>query len=333
LRVAPPDLADRQKFVNELQQPTRKGNTMTDSTASTKDIYTRVTEKIIADLEKGQRAWFPRWQGEHAAGPVSRPLRQNGTPYRGMNVLLLWAESMEKGFNAPIWMTYKQARALGANVRKGEKGSLVVYADTLSKTETNEAGEAVEQKIPFMKGYTVFNAEQVEGLPAHYYAQPVNPLPVAQRMAAVDGFITATGATIRHGGNSAFYAPVLDFVQMPPFENFRDKEGYYATILHELTHWTKNKDRLNREFGRRKFGDEGYAIEELVAEMGAAFLCADLGITPEVREDHIAYLHDWLAVLKMDKRAIFTAAAHAQRAADYLKGLQPKKETEERAAA
>lgn len=132
-----------------------------------------------------------------------------------------------------------------------------------------------------------------------------------------------TGATIYHGGNAAFYAPSRDVVQLPPFEAFKDKESYYATALHELTHWTKAKGRLERDFSAKRFGDTGYAREELVAELGAAFLCADLGITPEIREDHAAYLGHWLSVLKEDKRAIFSAAAHAQRAADYLKGLQP----------
>ncbi len=233
---------------------------------------------------------------------------------------------MAKGYAAPIWMTYKQAQELGANVRKGEHGSLVVYANTISKTETNEQGEDVEREIPFMKGYTVFNVEQVDGLPAHYYAQPENPLPLSERIAHADAFITGTGATIQHGGNSAFYAPSRDVVQLPPFEAFRDKESYYATALHELTHWTKPKHRLDRDFSAKRFGDHGYAREELVAELGAAFLCAELGITPEVREDHAAYLGHWLTVLKEDKRAIFSAAAHAQRAADYLTGLQQKQE-------
>ena len=141
-----------------------------------------------------------------------------------------------------------------------------------------------------MKGYTVFNVEQVDGLPAHYYAQPENPLPLSERIAHADAFITGTGATTHHGGNSAFYALSRDAVQLPPFEAFRDKESYYATALHELTHWTKPKSRLDRDFSAKRFGDHGYAREELVAELGAAFLCAELGITPEVREDHAAYL-------------------------------------------
>jgi antirestriction protein ArdC len=226
-------------------------------------------------------------------------------------------------------MTYKQAQELGANVRKGEHGSLVVYANSITKTETNEKGEDTEREIPFVKGYTVFNVEQVDGLPAHYYAQPVNPLPLSERIENADRFITNTASTIQHGGNLAFYAPARDVIQLPPFEAFKDKESYYATALHELTHWTKHERRLDRDFGRQKFGDAGYAREELVAELGAAFLCADLGITPEIREDHAAYLGHWLTVLKEDKRAIFSAAANAQRAADFLNGLRPQQQQQE----
>jgi antirestriction protein ArdC len=289
-----------------------------------KDVYTRVTERVIADLESGIRTWMKPWSAEHTAGKISRPLRHNGTPYRGMNVLLLWGEAVAKGYAAPIWMTFKQALELDAHVRKGEHGSLVVYANSITKTETGENGEDMEREIPFMKGYTVFNVEQIEGLPAHYYAKPENPLPLSERIEGADRFITATGATVYHGGNSAYYAPSRDIVQMPPFEAFRDKESYYATALPELTHWTNHKSRLDRSFDAKRFGDHGYAREELVAELGAAFLCADLGITPEIRDDHAAYLGHWLKVLKEDKRAIFSAAAHAQRAADYLHGLQPQ---------
>ena len=295
----------------------------TESRVERKDIYTRVTDRIVADLEKGVRSWMKPWSAEHAAGRVSRPLRHNGTPYRGMNILLLWGEAMAKGYAAPIWMTFRQALELDAHVRKGEHGSLVVYANSITKTEVNEKGEDTEREIPFMKGYTVFNVEQIEGLPAHYYARPENPLPLSERIESADRFMTATGATMQHGGNRAFYAPGRDLVQMPPFEAFKDKESYYATALHELTHWTNHKSRLDRSFDAKRFGDQGYAREELVAELGAAFLCADLGITPEIRDDHAAYLGNWLKVLQEDKRAIFSAAAHAQRAADYLHGLQP----------
>jgi antirestriction protein ArdC len=233
---------------------------------------------------------------------------------------------MDKGYAAPIWMTFKQALELKASVRKGEHGSLVVFANTVNKTEKNDAGEDVERDIPFMKGYTVFNVEQIDGLPAHYYATPENPLPASERIKNAEQFLAATKATIQHCGNSAFYAPSRDLIQMPPFEFFHDKESYYATALHELTHWTRHETRLNRDFGRQRFGDTGYAREELVAELGAAFLCAETGITPEIRADHADYIGNWLNVLKEDKRAIFSAAAHAQRAADFLQSLQPPNE-------
>lgn len=186
-----------------------------------------------------------------------------------MNILLLWGEAMAKGYAAPIWMTFKQALELDAHVRKGEHGSLVVYANSMTRTETDENGADVERAIPFMKGYTVFNVEQVEGLPAHYYARPENPLPLSERIGNAERFMTNTAAAIQHGGNQALYAPARDVVQLPPFEAFRDKESYYATALHELTHWTSHKSRLDRCFNAKRFGDHGYAREELVAELGS----------------------------------------------------------------
>jgi len=287
------------------------------------DVYSRVTDKIIADLERGNLTWLQPWQAGHKAGPISRPRRAGGIPYRGVNVLMLWAAAMEKGYSCPLWLTYKQASELGGQVRKGEKGSLVVYANRITKTGTDDKGADIEVEIPFMKGYTVFNAEQIDNLPAHFYAtvQPLNN--ELERLDAVERFFANTQATIRHGGNRAFYSPSLDVVQMPELATFRDRESYYATRAHEMIHWTRHETRLNRDFGRKRFGDAGYAIEELVAEIGAAFLCADLAITPETRDDHAAYIASWLKVLKDDKRAIFTAASHAQKAADYLNGLQP----------
>jgi len=294
---------------------------MKTSTQSRADVYSRVTSKIIADLEKGVRPWQRPWNVERAAGRISRPLRHNGTPYRGVNVLLLWGEAQEKGYSAPVWMTFKQAQKLGATVRKGEHGSLVVFADRFTKTETDDAGQAIEREIPFMKGFTVFNVEQIDGLPSNDHAKTQEPGEPVARIAQAETFFAATGARIQHGGNQAFYAPARDLVQMPRRESFKDAESYCATLAHELTHWTSHPDRLARELGKR-FGDRAYAAEELIAEMGAAFLCADLGITPEVRADHAQYLREWLGILQNDKRAIFTAAAQAQRAADYLHKLQ-----------
>lgn len=296
---------------------------MSDTIEMKTDVRRKVTDRIVAQLEKGVRPWREPWNVGHAAGRITRPLRSNGVPYRGVNVLLLWLSALERGYSAPLWLTYKQAREFGGQVRKGEKGSLVVYANRVSRIETDEAtGEERERGFSFMKGYTVFNAEQVEGLPPHFHAVAEPRLDPAQRNAQADEFFAATRADIRHGGDRAYYAMAEDRVHMPPFESFRDADGYYATLAHELTHWTRHPSRLNREFGRKRWGDEGYAMEELVAELGAAFLSADLDLTPEPHEDHAAYIASWLKVLKNDPRAIFAAASYAQNAADYLAGLQ-----------
>ena len=295
------------------------------------DLYNKVTDQIVASLEQGVRPWMRPWSAEHAAGRITRPLRANGLAYQGINVLVLWGEAVAKGYSAPIWMTFRQALELSAHVRKGERGSTVVYASTVTRTGTDgKTGEETEQAIPFLKSYTVFNVEQIEGLPAHFHAIAEPRLDPVQRIERAESFFAATRADIRHGGNMAYYNMGDDFVQMPPFEAFRDAESYYAALAHECTHWTRHKSRLDRDMGRKKWGDAGYAMEELVAELGSAFLCADLDLTPEVREDHAAYIADWLEVLKNDKRAIFSAAAHAQKAADYLSHLQP--ETSEKAA-
>lgn len=287
------------------------------------DIYSRITDQMIESLEQGVKPWSQPWNAAHAAGPVSKPLRHNGQAYAGINVLMLWVSAMERGFSAPIWMTFKQALELGGHVRKGEKGSPVVYAGAIQKTEEDaQTGEEIDRTIPFLKSYTVFNVEQIDGLPGHFTAKAEAVSNPEARIGEAERFFEATGAEIGHGGDRAFYAPGPDRVQMPAFEDFRDAGSYYATLAHEITHWTRHKKRLDRDFGREKWGDAGYAREELVAELGAAFLCADLGIELEDREDHAAYIGSWLKVLKNDKRAIFSAAAHAQRAADYLHSLQ-----------
>lgn len=294
--------------------------------ATRTDHYTRVTTSIVADLERGVRPWLKPWIAEHSAGRINRPLRSNGQPYKGINVLSLWESAISQHFTAPIWMTFKQAKELGADIRKGSQGTPVVYADSFIKTETTENGQETQRGIYFLKGYTVFNVEQIDGLPSHYYAPSADPLDTATRIEQADRFFNQTQAEIRHGGDRAFYSPASDFVQMPPYIAFRDAESYYATLAHEVTHWTRHPSRLDRSFGQSCFGDEGYAREELVAEIGSAFLCCDLGIIPEPRQDHAAYLDHWLKVLKADKRAIFRAAAHAQRAVDFLHGLQRTKD-------
>jgi antirestriction protein ArdC len=298
------------------------------------DIYTRITNDIVAKLEDGIKAWTQPWNAAHAAGPVNKPLRFNGESYSGINILTLWATSMERHYTAPIWMTFKQALELGGAVRKGEKAAPVVYADTMVKTGLDErTGKDEERTIPFMKAYSVFNVEQIDGLPDHYYARACSAENPETRITRAERFFAATKADISHGGSRAFYAPGEDRIQMPRFEDFSDAQGYYATLAHEMTHWTRHKTRLDRDFGRKQFGDAGYAREELVAELGAAFLCADLGLPLEDRDDHAAYIGSWLQVLKNDKRAIFQAAAHAQRAADYLHAFQADANAEHGVAA
>jgi antirestriction protein ArdC len=265
------------------------------SPARREDVYTRITNQIVADLERGVRPWVKPWNAEHAAGRITRPLRANGQPYRGMNVLLLWSSAMAQGFSAPLWMTFHQAKALGGFVKAGSKGTPVVYADKFTKTEAADDGTEEEREIFFLKQYTVFNAEQVSGLPAHFYALAAPQLDPVRRVEEAEAFCRNTRADIGHGGNSAHYAEGTDHVQMPPFEAFRDAESYYATELHELVHWTKHPSRLARDFGRKRFGDEGYAREELVAEIGAAFACADLGLRPEEREDSRYSSSKWWA--------------------------------------
>ena len=281
------------------------------------DIYTRITNQIIEQLEAGVRPWTQPWIGGRT---VTRPLRHDGTPYTGVNILLLWSEAFNLGFASPTWMTFRQALALGAHVRKGEKGSTVVYANRIVRTETDEAGDEVEQRIPFLKAYTVFNVEQIDDLPDACRPTPPEPINPDKRLERIERFFAGLEADIRHGGSAAYYVPASDRVQMPPFETFRDAGAYYATLGHECVHWTGHETRLARDFSRSA---QAYAREELVAELGAAFLCADLELELEPREDHAAYLGHWLDVLKADKRFLFSAAAHAQRAVAWLHEAHP----------
>src|SRR6266849_5106926 len=199
------------------------------NTTERKDVYSRITAQIVEYLEKGVRPWIPPWNAEHAAGRITRPLRHNGQPCTGINVLSLWASASVQGFTAPIWMTYRQA----------EKGSPVVYANSITRTETDtDSGVDVARDIHFLKGYTVFNVEQIEGLPAQYTAPASPRLDVSARIARAECFFGATGATLAHGGTRAFYRPSTDSIVLPLFETFRDAESFYATIAHETIHWS-----------------------------------------------------------------------------------------------
>jgi len=286
------------------------------------DVYERVTAAIIAQLEKGTRPWMQPWGAGQS--PV-RPLRHNGVAYRGINTVLLWMTVAERGFQSPYWMTYSQAQELGAQVKKSEKASLVVYAGAIEKEEGDAEGEDKTRRIPFMKGYSVFCADQIEGLPDHFYGKrdAGNATVSKDRIERADRFFSNLRADIREGGNKAFYSPTGDFIQMPHFDAFVSAEAHATTLAHEAIHWTKAKARLDRDFGRKSWGDEGYAHEELVAELGSVFFAADLNLSIEPRDDHAAYIKSWLTVLQNNKRAILQAASFAEKAVTYLHGLQP----------
>lgn len=283
--------------------------------ADTRPLYDKITAHIVADLEAGVRPWTKPWTSQ--GGTIGLPLRHTGEPYRGINILLLWAEALTRGYTAPTWMTFRQALALGGHVRKGEHGATVVYAGQLpGRADNGDTDDgAVTTSRRFLRAYTVFNLAQIDGLPV-VEAQPVAAIPA--RIAAADAVFVTAGVDIRHGGDQAFYLPSCDYVQMPELAAFSDAEAYYATLSHEAVHWTGHASRLDRTFGSQRWGDDGYAVEELVAELGAAFLCATLGLSLTPRTEHADYLGHWLKVLRADSRAIISAAAHAQRAVDHL---------------
>jgi antirestriction protein ArdC len=302
------------------------------TTMTKQDPHSRITDRILAELEQGTRPWLKPWSGgDMATTGRARPLRATGQPYRGINVLLLWIEAQASGFASPSWMTYRQAQALGAQVRKGESGASIVYYGDSNKTVRDEAsGEDKAQSFRFLKTYTVFNVAQIDGLPDRFHIVP-EPAPEAERIEAAEAFFARLPATVNHGGDKAFYMPSADRIQLPAFAAFHDAQSYYATRGHETVHWTSHKSRLDRSFGREKWGDAGYAREELCAELGAAFLAADLGIALEPRPDHASYIASWIKVLQNDTRAIVQAAAHAERAVAYLHQLANPEEVKEAA--
>ena len=316
----------------------RGGGRASGAKASRADVHQAVTDRIVAMLETaaargGELPWCR--PGVMHSRPTNALTRQR---YRGINVVSLWATADAANYQTGLWATYKQWQALGAQVRAGEKATPIVFYKPIEVTEERDAGEArarddgqaagddgdATRIIRLAKGYWGFNADQVDG-----YQLPEAPTDtLVQRIANAEQFFANTGIVIRHEGARAFYRPSEDVVTMPTVTLFRDTatstatEGYYAVLAHECGHATGAKHRLDRELSGR-FGSAAYAAEELIAELTAANLCADLQITAQVREDHAHYIGNWLTVLKGDKTAIFTAAAQASKAADYLHGLQP----------
>jgi antirestriction protein ArdC len=279
--------------------------------SSRTDLYQSVTDQIITALEHGTPPWLCPWA--KSPGQALPANLSSGRRYRGINVLLLNMVQMARGYGLNRWLTFNQARSLGGCVRKGETGSQVVFFKLLERDEAaNDA--ATRRVIPLLRAFTVFNADQVDGLPDALTAMLTTGdgwSPVE----AADAILKDSGAVIRHGGNKAFYRPGDDVIQLPAASQFPEPASYYATALHELTHWSGAPTRCNRPMlGRQHI--EAYAFEELVAEMGSAFLCSHVGLAGEMQ--HASYICHWLAALKSDKRLIFTAASLAQKAMDFL---------------
>jgi antirestriction protein ArdC len=280
-------------------------------------LYDGVTARIIADLEAGRVPWVQPWGRAGGAGPGLPRNALTARPYSGVNVLILWGAVIERGFASQSWLTFKQARDAGGCVMKGERGTTVVYADRFTPEAEKERARATgddAKAVPFLKRFTVFNVAQCEALRSNLADDPA-PLPEREIVPVAETVIAASGVEFRIGGSQAFYVPALDHVQVPPQPAFFEQINYYRTALHELTHATGHASRLGRDLSN-PFGSPGYAREELVAEMGSAFLCAALGIEPTVR--HADYLGSWLSVLREDNRAIFRAASAASKAADWL---------------
>jgi antirestriction protein ArdC len=282
-------------------------------------LYEQVTNAIIADLEKGAPIWVQPWKTSRRTrlGFLPANLATRRT-YSGINIPILWRAASEGGYADPAWMTFKQARGFDARVRKGQKATFIVFTKKLLLQEDDE-----ERRISMLRSYAVFNVAQIEGLPPQL-AQPEETAPPLDD--DVQRFIDATRAEIRHGGSRACFIPSLDIIQMPQRGDFSSSESFRATLLHELGHWSGHEKRLNRDL-KNRFGSRAYAAEELVAELTSAFLCAHLGVTVELR--HASYIDTWIALLREDNRAIFTAASKASQAADFLRSFTAEAQQEE----
>ena len=290
---------------------------MTTTTTTTTDLYQQVTDKIITALEAGTAPWIRPWSASGATGSPRNPI--SGTQYRGINPALLMMAELANGYSTALWCTYRQAQEAGAQVRKGEKGEMVVFWKKLDPKDKPTSADSTEDDRPRMvlKHYTVFNVDQIDGLDHLRQPPETHTWQPDQR---AETLISATRADIRHGGDRACFTPSMDYINLPARAAFPDPAAYYGTALHELAHWTGHSTRLDRNLANR-FGSAAYAAEELIAEMGAAYTCAALGLAGDLQ--HAEYLGAWIKILKGDKRAIFTAASAAQKAADWLLHYDP----------
>lgn len=286
------------------------------------DLYAEVTNQIIAALEAGAHPWVCPWDRQH--GSLMPANLTSGRHYRGINVLLLNLRQIAGGYPTHRWLTFQQAHSVGAHVRRGELGTRIVFFKLLERDDATGGvpegrclaanDEPTRKVIPLLRSFTVFNEAQVEGLPAHLN-RPQEPRPDGDAFTAAEALLISSGAVVQHGGGRAFYSPSLDLIQMPPIEFFVNFERYYSTALHELTHWTGHPSRCNRTLSTRQH-IEGYAFEELVAEMGSAFLSSHCGLQGQLH--HASYIASWLEALRNDKRLVFSAASLAQKAVDFL---------------
>ena len=290
---------------------------MATTTHIKRDLYAEVTDRIVAELERGAAPWIKPWSATPGANVPCNAATNR--PYSGCNVILLWMAA-NTGYPTPRYLTFKQALELGGNVRKGEHGTKVYFVKQLAVADKRETAEDGDTRlIPMMREYTVFNVAQCENLPERVMTlgkvKIRNP---DERDATIDEFMTASSATVREGVGEAYYRPGDDFISLPRFEAFKSAATFYATAFHELGHWTGHKSRLDRDL-RSRFGERAYAAEELVAELCAAFLCAEFSLDGDLR--HAGYIESWIGLLKTDSRAFFTACSKAQAAADYLRAL------------
>ncbi|MEZ5801871.1 MAG: zincin-like metallopeptidase domain-containing protein [Rhizobiaceae bacterium] len=289
------------------------------------DVHQEVTNRIVAALETAGEFQLP-WI-RNKGGSMKRPVNiASAKPYNGVNIVSLWVAAQACDYPSHLWGTYRQWQERGCQVRRGEKSSLIVFYKQLEYQQTNEqTGEAELAERMMARASFVFNAAQVDGFKLDDTSQPLPGEPTFDPIERAEAFAKATGAKIEEGGDMACYIPAVDMIRIPERRRFTGTqtttpvEGFYSTLCHELVHWSGVKERLDRDLTGR-FGSESYAAEELVAELGAAFLCGDLGITPEPRADHAQYIAHWLKILKDDKKAVFTAASKASEAANWLIG-------------
>jgi antirestriction protein ArdC len=290
-----------------------------------RDLYHDVTARILAELERGALPWIKPWSATAGANVPANAV--SNRPYSGCNVVLLWL-ARGRGWPTPRFLTFKQAQEAGGSVRKGEHGTRVYFVKQLRVADKSpEAQEGDQRLVPMLREYTVFNVAQCDGLPARIVSgKPQRVRNPDTRDALADEFLATTRADIREGYGEAYFVPSQDFISLPAFAAFKGADHFYNVAFHELTHWTGHKARLDRSLSGR-FGERAYAAEELIAELGAAFLAAEFGFDGDVR--HAGYIETWIGLLRSDKRAFFTAASKAQAAADYLRGLalaEPERE-------